>query len=93
MKLYGMKESGNCWKAATILALTGRPFEWVHTDANAGGTQTPAFLAVNPIGKVPALQMDDGTVLAEVRPVPLARRAGMGVSYGSASRDHRPATA
>ena len=65
MKLYGMKESGNCWKAATILALTGKPFEWVHTDANAGGTQTSAFLSINPIGKVPALQMDDGTVLAE----------------------------
>ena len=65
MKLYGMKESGNCWKAATILALTGQPFEWVHTDANAGDTQTVAFLGINPIGKVPALQMDDGTVLAE----------------------------
>lgn len=65
MKLYGMKESGNCWKAATILALTGKPFEWVYTDANAGGTQTSAFLGINPIGKVPALQMDDGAVLAE----------------------------
>ncbi len=65
MKLYGMKESGNCWKAATILALTGKPFEWVHTNANSGGTQTSAFLGINPIGKVPALQMDDGTVLAE----------------------------
>lgn len=65
MKLYGMKESGNCWKAATILALTGRSFEWVHTDANAGGTQTSAFLGINPIGKVPALQMDDGTLLVE----------------------------
>lgn len=37
MKLYGMRESGNCWKAATILALTGHTFEWVHTDANADG--------------------------------------------------------
>ena len=46
MKLYGMKESGNCWKAATILALTGHAFEWVQTDGNAGDTQTPAFLAL-----------------------------------------------
>ena len=60
-----MRESGNCWKAATILALTDHAFEWVHTDANAGSTQTAAFLAVNPIGKVPALMLDDGTVLAE----------------------------
>ena len=65
MKLYGMRESGNCWKAATILALTGHPFEWPHTDGNAGDTRTPEFLAVNPIGKVPALELDDGTMLAE----------------------------
>ena len=65
MKLYGMKHSGNCWKAATILALTGHDFEWVDTDSNAGATQTPEFLAINPIGKVPTLVLDDGTVLAE----------------------------
>ena len=63
MKLYGMKESGNCWKAATILTLTGKPFEWVHTDANAAGTQTSAFLSINPIGKVPALQMESNSIL------------------------------
>lgn len=65
MKLYGMRESGNCWKAATILRLTGRVFEWVHTDGNAGATRSPEFLRLNPIGKVPAVVMEDGTVLAE----------------------------
>ena len=65
MKLYGMRHSGNCWKAAAILGLTGHAFEWVHTDSNAGETQRPEFLAVNPIGKVPAVVLDDGTVLAE----------------------------
>src|SRR3954451_2007322 len=65
MKLYGMRESGNCWKAATILALNGRDFEWVRTDGNAGDTRTPEFLALNPIGKVPAVVLDDGTVLVE----------------------------
>ena len=63
MKLNGMRESGNCWKAATILALTGHAFGWVHTDANAGGTQIAAFLAVSPTGKVPAVVLDDCTVL------------------------------
>lgn len=65
MKLYGMRESGNCWKAATILALTGHAFDWVHTDANAGDTRTAEFLALNPIGKVPAVQLPDGTLLVE----------------------------
>ncbi len=65
MKLYGARSSGNCWKAATILALTGHAFEWVHTDANAGDTRTASFLALNPLGKVPTLVLDDGTVLTE----------------------------
>lgn len=65
MKLYGMEESGNCWKAAQILALTGHAFEAVRTDSNAGGTKTPEFFAVNPAGRVPAVVLDDGTVLTE----------------------------
>ena len=65
MRLYGMRMSGNCWKAAQILQLTGRKFEWVETDSNSGATRDPAFLAINPIGKVPALVADDGTVLVE----------------------------
>ncbi|HTB45516.1 MAG TPA: glutathione S-transferase family protein [Acetobacteraceae bacterium] len=63
--VYGMAVSGNCWKAAQILRLTGRDFRWVEVDANAGQTRTPAFLARNPVGKVPAVELDDGTMLIE----------------------------
>jgi glutathione S-transferase len=65
MRLLGMRVSGNCWKPAQILALTGHAFEWVETDANSGATRSPDFLAINPNGKVPALVLDDGTVLVE----------------------------
>jgi glutathione S-transferase len=65
MKLYGTKMSGNCWKVAQILRLTGNLFEWVGTDSNAGATRTPEFLAINPNGKVPSLVLDDGAVLVE----------------------------
>lgn len=65
MRLYGMSMSGNCWKAATILHLTGHAFDTLETDGNAGATRTPEFLAINPIGKVPALVLDDGAVLIE----------------------------
>ena len=65
MQLYGMSASGNCWKASTILRLTGRAYDWHETDGNSGATRAPAFLAINPAGKVPALVMDDGEVLTE----------------------------
>ena len=65
MKLYGMRMSGNCWKASQILTLTGQGFDWVETDSNAGATRTPEFLAINPNGKVPALALDDGTIIVE----------------------------
>ncbi len=60
-----MRMSGNCWKAAQILRLTGRECDWVETDSNGGATRTPEFLRINPIGKVPAVVLDDGTVLIE----------------------------
>ncbi len=63
--VYGMAVSGNCWKAAQILRSTGHPFRWVETDGNTGATRTPEFLAINPNGKVPAVVLDDGTVLVE----------------------------
>jgi glutathione S-transferase len=63
--VYGMAMSGNCWKAAQILRLTGQEFRWVETDSNSGATRTPAFLAINPNGKVPAVVLADGTVITE----------------------------
>ncbi|HET6194773.1 MAG TPA: glutathione S-transferase family protein [Acetobacteraceae bacterium] len=63
--VYGMAVSGNCWKVAQILRLTGREFRWVEVDANKGETRRPEFLKRNPVGKVPAAELDDGTVLIE----------------------------
>ena len=63
--VYGMAVSGNCWKVSQILRLTGREFRWVEVDANKGETRTPEFLARNPVGKIPAAELDDGTVLIE----------------------------
>ena len=38
--VWGMAVSGNCWKVAQILRLTGHAFRWIETDANAGDTRT-----------------------------------------------------
>jgi glutathione S-transferase len=63
--LYGDRRSGNCYKAALLLALTGRPFDWVETDVMQGATRTAEFLAINPNGKVPVLRLPDGRYLSE----------------------------
>src|SRR5215469_13090924 len=63
--VYGMVMSGNCWKASQILRLTGHEFRWVEVDANRGETRAPEFLKRNPVGKIPVVELEDGTVLIE----------------------------
>jgi len=63
--VYGSSVSGNCWKVAQILRLTGRACRWVEVDSNKGETRTAEFLAINPVGKIPAARLDDGSVLIE----------------------------
>ena len=41
MQLYGMAMSGNCWKVAQILRLTGHDFAWIETDTLPGITLLP----------------------------------------------------
>jgi glutathione S-transferase len=39
--------------------------QFVHVDVPAGAARTPAFLALNPAGAVPVLELDDGTTISE----------------------------
>jgi glutathione S-transferase len=63
--VYGSTPSGNCWKVRQILELRQTPFRWVETDSNAGATRTAEFLAMNPNGKVPLVELDDGARITE----------------------------
>ena len=63
--VYGMKASGNCFKVQLVLEQTGRPYRWVEVNSAAGETRSPEYLAKNPNGKVPMLELADGRVLAE----------------------------
>jgi len=63
--LLGDHRSGNCYKVALIMKLTDTPFRWVETDVLRGETRSEAFLSINPNGKVPLLQLPDGSWLAE----------------------------
>lgn len=60
IKLYGMTGSGNCWKPAAVMQQLGVPYEWVEVNLLEGGSRTPQFLARNPNGKVPLLEVEDG---------------------------------
>ena len=65
LKVYGDYNSGNCYKIKLMLHLLGLEYEWQSVDILNGETETPAFLAKNPNGKVPVLELEDGTCLWE----------------------------
>lgn len=60
IKLYCFGESGNAYKAALALTLTGLDWEPVFVDFFNGETRTPEYRALNPMGEVPV--MIDGDV-------------------------------
>lgn len=63
--IHGMKASGNCFKVQLLLEQLGQPYRWVEINSAAGETRTADFLAKNPNGKVPLLELEDGRTLAE----------------------------
>ncbi len=63
--LYGMTDSGNCYKPRLLAAFLERPFRHVEVSPLDGGTRDPSFLAKSPNGKVPLLEIEDGRYLPE----------------------------
>jgi glutathione S-transferase len=65
LRLYDYLESGNGYKVRLVLAQLGIAFERIEVDIVQGESRTQAFLAKNPNGRIPVLELDDGTCLAE----------------------------
>jgi len=65
MKIYGDSISGNCLKVKWVADLLGLRYEWIETEVLKAASRTPAFLAMNPAGQVPAVILDDGRPLAQ----------------------------
>lgn len=65
LRLYDFLESGNGYKVRLLLTQLGIPFERIEVDILKGKTRTPEFLALNPNGRIPALQLTTGEVLPE----------------------------
>jgi glutathione S-transferase len=63
--LYDYLDSGNGYKIRLLLAQLGTPCRHVELDIMRGETRTPQFLAKNPNGRIPLLELEDGRCLAE----------------------------
>jgi glutathione S-transferase len=63
--LFEQHDSGNCYKVRLALTHLGQPFQTVAVSSLDGSTRHPDFLAKNPIGRVPTVQLEDGRFLAE----------------------------
>lgn len=61
IKLHCFGESGNAYKAALTLQLSGADWEPVYVDFFNGATRTPEFRALNVMGEVPV--MEDGDLV------------------------------
>lgn len=64
IKLYDFSLSPRARKVRITLAAKGLEYDRVPIDITKGEQKTPEYLAINPSGKVPALQ-DDGTTVYE----------------------------
>jgi glutathione S-transferase len=70
MKLYTSPKAPNPRRIAMFMAEKSiPPIEQINIDLAANGHRDASFLAVNPLGLVPALQLDDGRVLCETRAI------------------------
>jgi glutathione S-transferase len=63
--LYSMQRSGNSYKVRMALAQLGIPYRLVEIDILRGESRTPEFLAKNPSGQVPLLEVAPDRYLAE----------------------------
>ena len=65
LRLHDHITSGNGYKVRLLLTLLAIPFERIEYDIDRGATRTPDFLRLNPNGRIPVLEFDDGRILAE----------------------------
>ena len=65
MKLYEMTAAPNPRRVRIFLAEKGITVPFVQVDMRKGEHKAPEFLKKNPSGKIPVLELDDGTCIAE----------------------------
>lgn len=64
-RVYGDRQSGNCYKVRLLMHHLNIKHEWLEVDILAGETQSADFLAKNPNGKIPLLELPSQQYLSE----------------------------
>jgi glutathione S-transferase len=64
-KVYGDSQSGNCYKVQLLMNHLDLEYQWQEINILAGETQSEDFLAKNPNGKIPVLELPSGEYLSE----------------------------
>jgi glutathione S-transferase len=65
LTVFGDSQSGNCYKIQLLMHHLDIEHEWFEVNILAGDTRSPEFLAKNPNGKIPLLQLSPGNYLTE----------------------------
>ena len=65
MKLYSFFRSSAAYRARIALSLKGIPYETAAIHLTRGDQRSSGYREVNPQGRVPALELDDGTVITQ----------------------------
>jgi glutathione S-transferase len=79
MLIYGDSISGNCLKVKWTADQLGIPYRWVEVNVLKGESRTPEYLAMNPAGQVPIVQLDGGHTLAQSNAIILYLAEGSGL--------------
>ena len=69
LTLFDYLPSRNAWKVRQLLQHVQRPYRRVFISIFEGEGQAESYRRINPTGTVPAIEFEDGRVLAESNPI------------------------
>lgn len=84
--LYRHPKSGHCHRVELMLSLLGLPYRTVDLDMAAGAHKAPDYLAISPLGQVPAID-DDGVTLSDSNAILVYLAARYGAASAWRGRD------